>query len=96
VNTTGALDGKGRTQRTVFLGVDTRLALADYLDHERPADADPDWVVGLGGDGVEATMNPEGAPETPPADRRHRRWSSSTCPSWVLGWRYFSGQDKIN
>jgi site-specific recombinase XerC len=32
--------GKGRTRRTVFLGLDARLALADYLDQERPADAD--------------------------------------------------------
>jgi integrase len=32
--------GKGRTRRTVFLGQDTRLALADYLDYERPSDAD--------------------------------------------------------
>jgi site-specific recombinase XerC len=34
--------GKGRTQRTVFLGLDPRLALADYLEHERPGDTDPD------------------------------------------------------
>jgi integrase len=32
--------GKGRTIRTVFLGQDARTALADYLDHERPGDAD--------------------------------------------------------
>jgi site-specific recombinase XerD len=32
--------GKGRTSRTVFLGRDARAALADYLDHERPGDAD--------------------------------------------------------
>jgi integrase len=32
--------GKGRTTRTVFLGLDTRAALADYLERERPADAD--------------------------------------------------------
>jgi integrase len=31
--------GKGRSQRTVFLSLDARLALADYLEHERPADA---------------------------------------------------------
>jgi integrase len=31
--------GKGRTSRTVFLGADGRTALADYLEHERPADA---------------------------------------------------------
>ena len=31
--------GKGKTQRTVFLSLDARLALADYLEHERPADA---------------------------------------------------------
>ncbi len=34
--------GKGRTQRTVFLGRDARAALADYLEHERPADAGGD------------------------------------------------------
>ncbi|MGW3473033.1 tyrosine-type recombinase/integrase [Saccharopolyspora sp. NPDC000995] len=37
--------GKGRTQRTVFLGLDARLALADYLDHERPSDTDPDSLA---------------------------------------------------
>ena len=31
--------GKGRTSRTVFLGRDARHAIADYLDHERPGDA---------------------------------------------------------
>ena len=31
--------GKGKTQRTVFLSVDARRALADYLDKERPFDA---------------------------------------------------------
>jgi site-specific recombinase XerD len=31
--------GKGRTSRTVFLGLDARQALADYLDRERPGDA---------------------------------------------------------
>lgn len=33
--------GKGGTSRTVFLGADGRTALADYLEHERPADAGP-------------------------------------------------------
>jgi len=33
--------GKGRTQRTVFLGSDARLGLADYLAHERPDDDSP-------------------------------------------------------
>ena len=33
--------GKGKTQRTVFLSVDARHALADYLEEERPADATP-------------------------------------------------------
>ncbi|WP_261571144.1 tyrosine-type recombinase/integrase [Frankia gtarii] len=32
--------GKGRTSRTVFLGLDSRVALADYLEHERPSDVD--------------------------------------------------------
>jgi integrase len=32
--------GKGRTSRTVFLGLDVRGALADYLEHERAGDAD--------------------------------------------------------
>ena len=31
--------GKGKTQRTVFLSVDARHALADYLEEERPFDA---------------------------------------------------------
>ena len=33
--------GKGKTQRTVFLSVDARHALADYLEEERPADTTP-------------------------------------------------------
>jgi integrase len=32
--------GKGRTSRSVFLGRDARHALADYLEAERPGDAD--------------------------------------------------------
>jgi integrase len=32
--------GKGRTSRTVFLGRDARHAVADYLETERPGDAD--------------------------------------------------------
>ncbi|WP_157904205.1 tyrosine-type recombinase/integrase [Parafrankia soli] len=32
--------GKGRTSRHVFLSLDARTALADYLEHERPRDAD--------------------------------------------------------
>lgn len=31
--------GKGKTQRTVFLSADARLALTDYLEHERSRDA---------------------------------------------------------
>ncbi|MGH3587744.1 MAG: tyrosine-type recombinase/integrase [Pseudonocardia sp.] len=34
--------GKGRTSRIVFLGRDTRQALADYLEHERGGDTDPE------------------------------------------------------
>jgi integrase len=34
--------GKGRTSRSVFLGLDARTALADYLEHERDGDAAPD------------------------------------------------------
>ena len=33
--------GKGKTERTVFLSADARLALADYLEKERPRDATP-------------------------------------------------------
>ncbi|MBB2943297.1 site-specific recombinase XerD [Actinoplanes lutulentus] len=33
--------GKGSTSRTVFLGADGRTALADYPEHERPADTEP-------------------------------------------------------
>jgi len=32
--------GKGNTTRTVFLSADARAALADYLESERPGDAD--------------------------------------------------------
>jgi integrase len=34
--------GKGRTQRNVYLSADARTALADYVEHERPADAGPE------------------------------------------------------
>ena len=34
--------GKGGTTRTVFLSADARMALADYLEHERPRDASGD------------------------------------------------------
>jgi site-specific recombinase XerD len=33
--------GKGHTERTLFLSADARLALADYLERERDADATP-------------------------------------------------------
>jgi integrase len=33
------VQGKGRTERTVFLSADARAALADYLEQERPRDA---------------------------------------------------------
>jgi len=35
------VQGKGKTERTVFLSNDARLALADYLERERPRDAAP-------------------------------------------------------
>ena len=33
------VQGKGKTERTVFLSADARNALADYLEQERPQDA---------------------------------------------------------
>jgi integrase len=36
------VQGKGGTERTVFLSVDARQALADYLEKERPRDAGED------------------------------------------------------
>jgi integrase len=39
--------GKGRTSRTVFLGRDVRAALADYLERERPGDADDGLAAAL-------------------------------------------------
>jgi integrase/recombinase XerC len=36
------VQGKGKTERYVFLSFDARQALADYLMHERPRDADPE------------------------------------------------------
>jgi integrase len=35
------VQGKGKTERTVFLSADARQALADYLERERPRDASP-------------------------------------------------------
>jgi integrase len=37
--------GKGRTSRTVFVGRDARIALADYLERERPGDIDHDTIA---------------------------------------------------
>lgn len=37
--------GKGKTERTVFLSIDARAALADYLERERPLDATPDMTA---------------------------------------------------
>jgi len=37
--TVTGVQGKGKTQRTVFLSADARTALADYLERERPGDA---------------------------------------------------------
>ena len=37
--------GKGKTERTVFLSVDARAALADYLERERPRDAMVDTLA---------------------------------------------------
>jgi len=37
--TIAGVQGKGRSQRTVFLSADARTALADYLEQERPQDA---------------------------------------------------------
>ncbi len=34
------VQGKGKNERTVFLSADARMALADYLERERPRDAD--------------------------------------------------------
>jgi site-specific recombinase XerD len=34
------VQGKGKSERTVFLSADARTALADYLERERPGDAD--------------------------------------------------------
>ena len=39
--------GKGKTQRTVFLSVDARRALADYLDKERQFDATPESAASV-------------------------------------------------
>jgi site-specific recombinase XerD len=52
--------GKGRTQRCVFLGRDARLALADYLEHERPGDADADSTALFLAAASIATRRPSG------------------------------------
>ena len=39
------VQGKGKTERTVFLSADARAALADYLERERPRDADESTVA---------------------------------------------------
>jgi integrase len=36
--TVTGVQGKGKSQRTVFLSMDARIALADYLERERPGD----------------------------------------------------------
>jgi len=37
--TVAGVQGKGKSQRTVFLSADARTALADYVEHERATDA---------------------------------------------------------
>jgi len=39
------VQGKGKTERTVFLSADARAALADYLERERPRDASEQAVA---------------------------------------------------
>src|SRR5215210_7686522 len=39
------VQGKGKTERTVFLSADARAALADYLERERPRDASDQTVA---------------------------------------------------
>jgi site-specific recombinase XerD len=52
--------GKGRTSRTLFLGRDPRLALADYLEHERPGDADEETTALFVAAQSIATRRPDG------------------------------------
>ena len=52
--------GKGKTERTVFLSADARAALADYLERERPRDAnDQASALFLSAAGLPA-RNPDG------------------------------------
>ena len=48
--------GKGGTERTVFLSSDARLALAEYVEEERPKDAGDDgsWALFLSARGIPA------------------------------------------
>src|SRR3954469_11316145 len=39
------VQGKGKTERTVFLSADARAALADYLERERPRDANEEAMA---------------------------------------------------
>ena len=39
------IQGKGKSQRSVFLSQDARMALADYLEKERPLDAGADTTA---------------------------------------------------
>jgi integrase len=52
--------GKGRTRRTLFLGRDARLALADYLEHERAGDAGQDAAALFVAARSIATRRPDG------------------------------------
>jgi integrase len=52
--------GKGRTSRTVFLGLDARAALDDYLEHERPGDVDEASTALFLAAGSIATRRPGG------------------------------------
>ncbi len=46
--------GKGKTERSVFLSADARGALADYLERERPGDADDSSALFLSAKGIPA------------------------------------------
>lgn len=57
--------GKGRTEQTKFLSFDARMAIADYLQFERPRDADSDSVA--------LFLVAEGIGERKPGGRLHVR-----------------------
>lgn len=76
--------GKGRTTRHLFLSADARIALADYLEYERPGDAGPNSTAlfpsaaSIGSRRPDGRLSPRSVGE--PDRRTDRGWHDADDP----------------